>query len=112
MRGFKELHIKILLIITLSLAVYSNLISPFVVGIGQGHIYYSINRNFGTFPIHKLNINNIGVIKLTIKKDKDYVRLEILRTQVYQIYRLKDLDKLKNIFHGNKIIIDDRSKSR
>lgn len=105
-----NVYTKIGLLALLTLGIFSNLLAPYAAGIGDEYIYYSINRSYGTYPIHSIKINDLGTVKLTIKKEKDYVRLEVLRTQIHQIYKLDDLENIKKALEGNIIKIEDRSK--
>lgn len=107
---FSNIYILGSLIVTLVLTVYMNLIAPYVVGIGDEFIYYSINRSYGSFPVRKIKIDDLKNVKLTIKREKDYVKLEVLRTQLYQIYRLDDLERIKKALDGKIYKIENRSK--
>ncbi|MGX7071335.1 hypothetical protein [Helcococcus kunzii] len=107
---FSNIYILGSLIVMLVLTVYMNLIAPYIVGIGDEFIYYSNNRSYGSFPVRKIRIDNLKNVKLTIKREKDYVKLEVLRTQLYQIYRLDDLEEIKKVLDGKIYKIEDRSK--
>ncbi|WP_282926003.1 hypothetical protein [Helcococcus kunzii] len=107
---FTNIYILGSLIVMLVLTVYMNLIAPYIVGIGDEFIYYSNNRSYGSFPVRKIRIDNLKNVKLTIKREKDYVKLEVLRTQLYQIYSLEDLQGIKKVLDGKIYKIEDRSK--
>lgn len=110
LRFSDDIYIIVGLLILLGVSIISNLLAPYAAGIGDEYIYYSNNRSYGMYPIRMIKIDELKTVKLTIKREKNYVRLEVLRTQVYQIYKLDDLDRIKKALEGNDIKIDDRSK--
>lgn len=103
-------YVLMSLITMLSFIVYINVIAPHAVGIGYEFIYYSNNRIYGRFFIKKIRIDELKNAKLIINKEKDYVRLEVLGTEVYQIYRLDDLEEIKKALEGKISEIEDKSK--
>lgn len=45
---------------------------------------------------------------MIINKEKNYVRLEVLGTELYQIYRLDDLEEIKKALEGKISEIEDK----